>query len=226
MYQDNPNINENGYIYAKWKINENTYMIRYNNMYSYLLIGSQRALVIDTFYGHGNLRQFVESLTDKPTCVANTHGHFDHTGGNAWCPEVYVTEESSKDMKIAFSENEKALMARMPYPDYQANLVKDGDKIDLGGRFVEVITIGCHHPGSMALLDSETHFLFTGDELESGQVLLGSGGPEKIALHKANMEKLYARIDEIAMIGPAHNGSPLSKEYIHDYLVLLSLIHI
>ena len=83
-----------------------------------------------------------------------------------------------------------------------------------------MITIGCHHPGSIALLDSETHFLFTGDELESGQVLLGSGGPEKIALHKANMEKLYARIDEISMVCPAHNGSPLSKEYIHDYLVL------
>ncbi len=221
MYDGNPNINEKGYIYAKWKVAPNTYMIGYHGtMYAYLFIGTEKALLIDTFYGEGNLRQFVEDLAGMPVMVANTHGHFDHTGGNAYWEHVYISAEGQKDMKVALGEEHKKAFLAMPHPDYTATTIGDGYVFDLGGRTVEVIDIPCHHPGSVAFLDSQTGFLCSGDELEPGQVLLGSGGPDKIAKHKRNMEKLYKRIDEIKFVCPAHNGSPCDPELISDYIEL------
>ena len=79
----NPNVNERGYIYGKWHTGPNTWtiMLQGSPHFVYLLIGEEKAMLIDSFYGQGDLRAFVETITDKPVIVANTHGHFDHTGG-------------------------------------------------------------------------------------------------------------------------------------------------
>ncbi len=56
----------------------------------FLLVGSEKALLIDTGIGIGNLRGAVSRITQKPVIVALTHGHGDHTG-NAWqFPEIYI----------------------------------------------------------------------------------------------------------------------------------------
>lgn len=49
---------------------------------SSLIIGKKKALLIDTGYGYGDLKAVVESLTDLPVQVVNTHCHLDHAGGN------------------------------------------------------------------------------------------------------------------------------------------------
>lgn len=41
----------------------------------YLVNGSEHSLLIDTCVGAGNLRDFVEKLTEKPLTVLLTHGH-------------------------------------------------------------------------------------------------------------------------------------------------------
>lgn len=221
MYSD-PNINEKGYIYGKWMTKDNTYTISFGGeVYSYLLIGERKALLIDTAYGEGNIRSFVEQITDKPLMVVNTHGHFDHTGGNAWWEEVYLSEPSSKDCKIAFTEELSEKIKDKTYPDYKVNIVSDGYKFDLGGRTIEVISIPAHHEGSIALLDSGSRFLFSGDELEAGQVLMfGENVMERILKHKENMNKLKDRSFEFDAICPAHNGNPINKKYIDNFIEL------
>ena len=47
-----------------------------------LIIGEQKAALIDTGCGIGNLRKTVEEVTKKPVIVINTHTHSDHLGGN------------------------------------------------------------------------------------------------------------------------------------------------
>lgn len=48
----------------------------------WLIAGSERALLVDTGMGFVPLRPVVESITNRPVVVVNSHYHFDHVGGN------------------------------------------------------------------------------------------------------------------------------------------------
>ena len=55
-----------------------------------LLVGTEKALLIDTACGDYDLAGLVQKLTDKPLTVVLTHGHGDHAGGafqfeTVWC---------------------------------------------------------------------------------------------------------------------------------------------
>ena len=79
--------------YMAWKLDETTWCISFmeGTEYIYLLEGEEKALLLDTGYGIGNLRAFVEKLTDKPILVANTHYHPDHSAGNGEWEEVLLS---------------------------------------------------------------------------------------------------------------------------------------
>lgn len=69
-----------------WEIDE------FDNASMFLLIGAERAMLIDTGFGVGDLRGAVEMLTDKPVTLVISHSHGDHCGGayqweEAWCYE-------------------------------------------------------------------------------------------------------------------------------------------
>ena len=221
------NVNENGKIYGKWKIAPDTWCItdHWNN-FIYLLIGKEKAMLIDTCSSEGNVREVVEELTDKEIMVVNTHGHFDHTGGNACWPEAWMTKEAAVYAKEPFPGIHREWFAKKPYPDYKIHFLKDGDVINLGEREVEVLGIPAHSEGSIALLDRNTESLFCGDEIESGQVILFVRN-EAISLkelaikHRENMLKLKARRKEYNHIWPAHNGLPWEPDdYLNDYIRL------
>ena len=58
---------------------------RFNTKYInlYLLIGKEKALLIDTGTGLFPLKPLVDNLIgDRKLKVVNTHTHFDHRGGN------------------------------------------------------------------------------------------------------------------------------------------------
>ena len=68
--------------YKATEIAEKSWMIEYaftdhEHVYCYLVEGRDCALVIDTMYGYGSLKAFIETLTDKPLKLINTHFHFD-----------------------------------------------------------------------------------------------------------------------------------------------------
>ena len=44
----------------------------------FLFVGTERALLLDTGIGIGDLKGLVEEITDKPYDVVLTHGHRDH----------------------------------------------------------------------------------------------------------------------------------------------------
>lgn len=221
------NIDEKGMLFGKWCSQPGVWTLtnRWQN-FMYLLVGSERALLIDTGYGEGNIRQVVESITNKPVMVINTHGHFDHTGGNGWWDAAWMSEGAAADARVAFTPQQQSWYDGKPYKDYRIHIVKEGDILDLGGVQVEVIGIPAHHEGSIALLDQTHRLLFVGDELESGQVLLFARHrnlplTQVVAAHLANMEKLLTRRGEYDYICPAHNGTMLQPDlYLQDYLAL------
>lgn len=56
-----------------------------------LVLGRKYAILFDTMSGYGDLRGYVESLTSLPVIVINSHGHFDHMGGNYQFDETYMS---------------------------------------------------------------------------------------------------------------------------------------
>ena len=77
--------------YKPLKIAENIYHIyEPGNVYTTLIIGEEKALLIDTGYGFGDLAAFVRTLTDKPLEVVLTHGHTDHIIGAIWIIRKYA----------------------------------------------------------------------------------------------------------------------------------------
>ena len=66
---------------------------------SYLVAGRDRAVLIDSGLGIGDIRSIVDSLTPLDVLVANTHYHWDHVGGNAAFSEVAIHELGEKHLR-------------------------------------------------------------------------------------------------------------------------------
>ena len=230
-----PSLTEIFGSYMSWKINEDTWIINFMNgsQNMYLLEGRDRALLIDTGWGAGNLREHVEKLTSKPIVVANTHGHLDHTGGNGEWESVMMLPGGEGDLftcyRLPFD------VSKLPYPNYEHKLVKDGDTVDLGDRLIELIDISSHSNGSLAFLDRKNGFLFVGDEMESAQVLMYETEAipgydfildQKLRAHHANMLRLKSLKGEWNTLFPAHNGAPIAHSYLDDYIALVEHIYL
>jgi glyoxylase-like metal-dependent hydrolase (beta-lactamase superfamily II) len=57
---------------------------------SYLVQGSDVAVLLDTGLGVANIRHVAESLSGQPLEVINTHYHFDHSGGNGLFENIAI----------------------------------------------------------------------------------------------------------------------------------------
>ena len=179
--------------------------------HSHVVIGEKYAAVIDTTDCAYNVRDYVEQcVTDLPLVTISSHSHGDHTGNN------YQFDGCTQYMsEVCWEEIQKN---RIEHPErargtYTPTIVKPGDIIDLGGRQLECIEFnGCHSFSSMAYLDLKYGCLFTGDEFEGGQVLIGGKmNPDNcIELYYNNLLKLKKAVaGRATCICPPHNGSPL-----------------
>ena len=78
-------------LYQIEKIADDTWYINEGGLDAvYVVAGSQRAVLVDTGSGTGDLTALVRSLTDKPFDVILTHGHPDHAGGARQFEKVYL----------------------------------------------------------------------------------------------------------------------------------------
>lgn len=225
--------------YQAQKLKERTWIISFMNgsQYLYLLEGNDKALLIDTGYGSGNLREFILSLTKKTIVVVNTHFHPDHAGGNGEFEEVFMsaganTDAPSVDMPGATPFD----LSKLPYPDYQKKYVSSGYVFDLGDRQVEVMEAkDAHCNSSLFLLDKTEKMLFVGDEFEAGQVLLFDNSKNPDAYYdvrdrlnhlKENAERLLFRESEYEYVLPNHNGTPIEKGLLKEFSELVDEVYL
>jgi glyoxylase-like metal-dependent hydrolase (beta-lactamase superfamily II) len=151
---------------------------------SYLIGGSRKALLFDTGMGIASIRGVVRQLTRLPVTVLNSHTHYDHVGGNREFSEIlgmdtaFTRERAAKGYFNEVMRTEVSpenLCGPLPkgfdpgayhVPPFRiARTVRDGTVIDLGDRKLEVIAVPGHTPDSIALLDRGHRLLFTGDTL-------------------------------------------------------------
>jgi glyoxylase-like metal-dependent hydrolase (beta-lactamase superfamily II) len=166
-----------------------TWQILSDGDYSYLVEGNKEAMVIDSGYGCGNIRDYCQTLTNKPVRkIANTHDHFDHTANNCYFERAYMSAETKKKATIPFPSFNSIDFPR----DYPIEVIGEGYKFQLGNRELEVFEIPDHATGSLAYLDKRERILFSGDEINPmGKRLNGS-----VARFEKQLQKLAARRNE------------------------------
>ena len=204
----------------------------------YLAAGRDRALLVDTGTGIGDLKGYVAALTDKPLDIAITHGHVDHVQGVSQFGEYYLSRkdlfllESNSDMSIRIGYARRmAVPARNPdLADIQsdgfqpkAELEKsvdltDGTVFDLGGLTAEFHALPGHTPGSMVVLFLEDRILLTGDAC-CVATLLNFEYSSSIESYRDDLlalrEKLSGRYDRIVI---SHGGHEFGSELIDSVL--------
>lgn len=199
------------------KIDETTFAISENNhdeeTNSFLLIGENKALLIDTGMGVSNILDVINSLTDKEIIVGITHAHWDHIGDIDKFNNVFIHENEAPWLKtfpisikqvqeelnktsFPFPENFNLSSYKVPRKD-DLSFLNDNQIIDLGNRKIKCVFTPGHSPGHMCFYDLKKHYLFSGD-----------------LIYKGELDCYYDSTDPILYRESVHKLSSLNVSYI------------
>lgn len=196
---------------------------QWQEVISYLIVGNERALMFDTGNGIGDIRAVVDSLTDLPIVVVNSHAHYDHVGGNYQFDAIvsidtdYGRERArglpNEDVRIELSpealcrdlpgETTQDSHVIHPYAD-RVTWVEDGHTIDIGGYELQILHMPGHSPGSVVLLDRERGYLWSGDTYYPGPIWLFFPGTD-FAAYRESIRRLANMAPDFTHVFPAHN---------------------
>lgn len=208
---------------------------------SYLIIGSEKAILFDTGMGLDSIQSVVKELTSLPVTVINSHTHFDHIGGNADFKNILGVDTSyTQKNKEGWSHESvkqevtpSALCAEtLPSVDtinYRirpyalSGFIHDEDTIDLGGRKLEVLIIPGHTPDCVALLDREAGLLWTGDTYYEGPLWLFFPGTDLDA-YQNSITRLASLVPNLKRLHPAHNLPVIPPSRLTEVKDALALI--
>ncbi len=168
---------------------------------------SKTCAVLDPAFEVKKILKETESLGYKLTHVINTHGHLDHTRGNAQIiaatdAKLLIHELDAKKLKKILIRTFSRLLGGKgsPLPD---RLLKDGDMIDIGETSLKVIHTPGHTMGGICLYTEGN--LFTGDTLFVGAVgRTDLRGGSMLLLIQSIKEKLYTLPDD-TIVWPGHD---------------------
>lgn len=154
--------------------------------HSYLLLGSETNLLIDSGLGVASIREKIFELTDKEPFVITTHAHWSQIGGlkefssfgvhrveQGWLKEYPTPLEIVRSNLIKqpnslsddFNVNEYFVYQGSPSLIYD-----DGYILNLGDRQIRVVHTPGHSPGHCCFFEPEKDYLFTGDLIHSGRL--------------------------------------------------------
>jgi len=188
---------------------------------SYLIAGEQQALLFDTGMGIGDIGKVASELTKLPIVVLNSHTHNDHVGGNWQFETIYGMDTdftrtnargSREDAQAEIAPDEicgelpkgfdRESYATRPWRIKQ--YMHDGDRIDLGGRSLEIVATPGHTPDAICLFDRAHGLLFTGDTYYPGPIWLFR--PEtNLEAYSASIVRLAALAPQVTTVLGSHN---------------------
>lgn len=236
VYKDNVNMEDiNGFLAQQvsndvWAIDE------FGIALAYLVIGSEKALLIDTGIGLGHLDEVVKKLTSLPVMVVNSHHHYDHAGGNGNFGQVYchknavsqIIKENNADYRRYFFESQAKRSEYRECPTIEGDMerlsrfelipIEEGFVFDLGDRRLETIETPGHTADCICFLDRENRLLFTMDTLCSTPTLLFDYYSVHLGIYEKSLEKLRNMEASFELIFPGHYLRPIGRIYLEDML--------
>ncbi len=186
------------------QINDTTWRIEDNGVRFFLLAGTEKALLIDSGMNTPNAKQIVESITELPVMLLNTHADPDHISGNGSFDYFYMHPDEEDNYRAHGGSG-----TILP--------VKDNEIIDLGNRPLKIIFIPGHTPGSIAVLDINSRVLISGDTVQDGNIFMFSER-RNLPLYVESLKKLSMYTGEFDAIYPSHGSFPVSPGLIAELI--------
>lgn len=186
--------------------------------FCYLVGDGNVCALIDPAFDTKRILAEVNKGGYRVSYIVNTHGHFDHTAGNASIQAatgagILIHELDAKrlgkGMNMVFSRLFGGKGS--PKPD---RLLKDGDMIDIGRTALRVLHTPGHSKGSICLYTKGN--VFTGDTLfvgGAGRTDL-PGGSTKMLLDSIH-GKIYT-LPRDTIVWPGHDYGPSPRSTVEQ----------
>jgi len=177
-----------------------------------VIIGDEQtksAIVVDP---GDDLEQIVDALKRhelKVKAIIATHAHIDHVGALAALKELSGAPAMMHEGDVPLYEHlaQQAAWLGVPTPSTTTldRLLKEGERLDVGGRTLQVVHTPGHSPGSVSfVVDEVIPTVLSGDTLFAGSIgrtdLWGGSFPEII---ESIRRKLLTLPDEVVVV-PGH----------------------
>jgi glyoxylase-like metal-dependent hydrolase (beta-lactamase superfamily II) len=182
----------------------------YQGNYSYLILGTKRAVLFDAGTGTRDIVPLVRSLTSLPVTVIPSHLHFDHVGALGRFDETALLDAPSlrarvRDSRLTLGRYEfLGFTDRLDPPTFRVDEWWAPDStVDLGDRSLRIFSTPGHTPTSISLYDETRRLLFAGDFVYPGQLYAFLPGASRSA-YLATTRRLLSSIDPATRIFTAH----------------------
>lgn len=209
----------------------------------YLIIGTEKALLIDTCMMKPDIIPILRTLTAKPIELALTHAHIDHLYHADEFARVYLHKEDCKAwrkgvLQLLFFAG--CFRFKMPFKiidGTQFTPITADTIISLGKNDIRVIKAAGHTPGSCIFVDDIHQALFVGDAIGNGgaSAWMWMPGCLKISEYKANLDallNLLSPFENYRFLGGHRqntlpqpdfpDGQPLNLQVVRDLSTLCS----
>jgi glyoxylase-like metal-dependent hydrolase (beta-lactamase superfamily II) len=201
----------------------------YEDVKSYLVEGDRDVAVLDTGMGVGDFDRLVARLSDRDPIVLHSHAHFDHIGASHRFQRVLVHASEADDLRSGYPNEQFKPWFAANYlvgnllpdefdPDHASipgcnptGTLEHGDRVDLGGRVLEVFHTPGHSPGGITLLDRDNRLLFPGDAVYLGPMFAYRPYSDPVA-YRRSLRLLAELCDDVDVVYPSHNAVPLTPD--------------